>query len=170
MLARLVSRKAVSWEIGRRYGPPMESENTNANACPLHGAGVSAQSLVGRRLAGVVGAWHLYGSDDPAGPLDVWLIDDAGAALHITTGSDWCLIVEVGEPHTGYDMGDSGLVTVGAADARTPFADHVGECVLAVWEEYEPNAGRIALELAFPTGRVRCDGWAGDLLGGEVAG
>ncbi|MGW6970404.1 hypothetical protein [Streptomyces sp. NPDC054952] len=139
----------------------MESEKSKE--CPLHGAGASAQGLVGRRLAGVVGSWHFYGSDDPAGPLDVWLIDDQEAAVHITTGSDWCLIVEVSEPHAGHDMGESGLITVGAMGDSTPFADHLGESVLAVREDHEPNTGRIALELSFPTGRVRCESWAGDL-------
>ncbi|MGW8760875.1 hypothetical protein ACWGN5_00040 [Streptomyces sp. NPDC055815] len=139
----------------------MESEKSTE--CPLHGSGVSAQSLVGRPLAGVVGSWHWYGSDDPAGPLDVWLIDGRKAAVHITTGSDWCLIVEESEPHAGYGMGDSGLITVRAMDDEPPFGDHIGESVLAVREEHEPNTGRIAVELSFPTGRVRCDSWAGDL-------
>ncbi|MFI6423263.1 hypothetical protein ACIBG6_38535 [Streptomyces sp. NPDC050842] len=83
--------------------------------------------------------------------------------MHIATGSDWCLIVEMSEPHVGHDMGDSGLITVGAMGVGTPFADHIGESVLAVREDHEPNTGRIALELSFPTGRVRCDSWAGDL-------
>ncbi|MET8784072.1 hypothetical protein [Streptomyces sp. NPDC004589] len=138
-------------------------ESDKSNECPLHGTGVSTQSLVGRRLAEVVGSWHLYGSDDPAGPLDVWLIDDQVAAVHITTGSDWCLIIEASEPHAGYDMGDSGLVAVGAIGEETPFADHIGESVLAVREDHEPNTGRVALELSFPTGRVCCESWAGDL-------
>ncbi|MGW0697945.1 hypothetical protein ACWD0A_01070 [Streptomyces sp. NPDC002867] len=124
---------------------------------------MSAQSLVGRRLAAALGSWHLHGSDDPAGPLDVWLIDDQGAAIHLTTGSDWCLIVEASEPHAGYDMGDSGLITVGAIGGKTSFADHIGESVLAVREDHEPNTGRVALELTFSTGRVRCESWAGDL-------
>ncbi|MER7490552.1 hypothetical protein ABTY20_32660 [Streptomyces sp. NPDC126497] len=138
-------------------------EPDKSNECPLHGAGVSAQSLVGRRLAEVVGSWHMYGSDAPAGPLDVWLIDDRGAAIHLTTGSDWCLIVEASKPHAGYDMGDWGRVTVGTIDGETPFADHVGEDVLEVREEHAPNTGRVVLELTFPTGRVRCESWAGDL-------
>ncbi len=142
---RLVPYNAVNWEIGRRYCRPMEPETSNE--CPLHGAGVSAHCLVGRRLAEVVGSWHLYGSDSPAGPLDVWLIDDRGAAIHLTTGSDWCLIVEASKPHAGYDMGDSGRVMVGAIGEETPFADHVGEDVLAVREEHAPNTGRVALEL-----------------------
>ncbi|MDX2705771.1 hypothetical protein PV350_23335 [Streptomyces sp. PA03-6a] len=124
---------------------------------------MSAQGLVGRRLAEVVGSWHLYGSGAPAGPLDVWLIDDRGGAFHLTTGSDWCLIVEASEPHAGHDTGDSGRVTVRAIGEETPFADHVGEDVLEVREEHVPNTGRVALELTFPTGRVRCESWAGDL-------
>ncbi|MFE6719784.1 hypothetical protein ACFVDU_19670 [Streptomyces albidoflavus] len=118
---------------------------------------------MGRRLAGVVGSWHLYGSDAPAGPLDVWLIDDQGAAVHLTTGSDGCLIVEASKPHAGYDMGDSGCVTVRPVDGEVPWADHVGEDVLEVREEHAPNTGRVALELTFPTGRVRGESWAGDL-------
>lgn len=134
-----------------------------SNECPLHGAGVSAQSLVGRRLAEVVGSWHLYGRDAPTGPLEVWLIDDLGAAIHLTTAADWCLIVEASEPHAGYDMGDPGRVTVGVIGEGMPFADHVGEDVVEVREEHAPNTGRVALELTFPTGRVRCESWAGDL-------
>lgn len=139
----------------------MESEKSNG--CPLHSGGVAAQSLVGYLLAEVVGSRHVYGGDASAGPLDVWLIDDRGATVHITTGSDGCLIVEDSEPHAGYGMGDSGRVTVGSIGNETPFADHIGESVLAVREEHEPNTGRVALELSFPRGRVRCESWAGDL-------
>ncbi|MDN3271492.1 hypothetical protein [Streptomyces sp. MA15] len=124
---------------------------------------MSAQSLVGPRLVEVVGSWHLYGSDGLAGPMDVWLIDDRGAVTHLTTGSDGCLIVEASKPHIGYDMGTSGRVTMGAIGEKTPFADHIGEDVLAVREEHAPNTGRVALELTFLTGRVRCESWAGDL-------
>ncbi|MFI8325221.1 hypothetical protein [Streptomyces sp. NPDC085529] len=138
-------------------------EPDKSNECPLHGAGVSAQSMVGRRLAEVVGSWHMYGSAAPAGPLDVWLIHDRGAAIHLTTGSDWCLIIEASKPHAGYDMGDSGRVNVGTIGEETPFADHVVEDVLEAREEYARNTGRVALELTFPTGRVRCESWAGDL-------
>ncbi|MFC9735068.1 hypothetical protein ACFWEO_12575 [Streptomyces roseolus] len=139
----------------------MESEKSNG--CPLHGGGVAAQSLVGHLLAEVVGSQHVYGGDASAGPLDVWLIDDWGATVHVTTGSDGCLIVEESEPHAGYDMGDSGRITVGSIGNETPFADHIGESVLAVREEHEPNTGRVALELSFPRGRVRCESWTGDL-------
>lgn len=142
----------------------MKSEKSEkSNKCPLHGAGMDVRSLVGRRLTGVVGSWHLYGSDDPEGPLDVWLIDDQGAAVRITAGSDWCLIVEMSEPHAGYDMGDWGRITVGAMDDAAPFAEHIGESVLAVREDLEPDAGRIALEISFPTGGVLCESYAGDL-------
>ncbi|MBT2365791.1 hypothetical protein J7E88_10815 [Streptomyces sp. ISL-10] len=138
-------------------------ESQKSNECPLHGAGASAQSLVGRRLAEVVASWHLYGSYEPAGPMDVWLIGDRDGAVHITTGSDWCLVVEVSEPHAGYDVGNWGLITTGAIGKETPFAYHIGESVLAVREDHEPHTGRVALELSFPTGRVRCESWAGDL-------
>lgn len=135
---------AVSWEVGWQYCRRMESEKSNG--CPLHGGGVAAQSLVGHLLAEVVGSQHVYGGDASAGPLDVWLIDDRGATVHVTTGSDGCLIVEESEPHAGYDMGDSGRVTVGSIGNETPFADHIGESDLAVREEHEPNTGRVALE------------------------
>ncbi|MFF7678505.1 hypothetical protein [Actinacidiphila glaucinigra] len=79
----------------------------------------------------VVASWHVYGTDDPVGPLDVWLIDEGDRAIHITTGSDWCLVVETSEPYAGYDMGDSGHITVGALDGTTPFEGHIGESVLA---------------------------------------
>ncbi|MEU9401657.1 hypothetical protein [Streptomyces sp. NPDC048242] len=139
----------------------MESEKVYE--CPLHGGGAAVRSLAGRLLAEVVGSRLVCGGDIPVGPLDVWLIDDREATVYVTTGSDGCLIVEESEPHHGYDMGDSGRVTVGAVGNETPFADHIGESVLAVREEHEPNTGRVALELSFPGGRVRCESWAGNL-------
>lgn len=42
----------------------------------------------------MVASWHLYDSEAPSGPLDVWLIDSEAVATRITTGSDWGLIVE----------------------------------------------------------------------------
>ncbi|MFG2301828.1 hypothetical protein [Actinacidiphila glaucinigra] len=111
----------------------------------------------------VVASWHVYGTDDPVGPLDVWLIDEGDRAIHITTGSDWCLVVDTSEPYAGYGMGDSGHITVGALDGTTPFERHIGESVLAAREDLEPQTGRVALELSFPSGRVRCESRAGDL-------
>jgi hypothetical protein len=35
--------------------------------------------------------------------------------------------------------------------------------VLAVREEGAPESGRLALEITFGSGRVRCDTWSGDL-------
>ncbi|MFF3891546.1 hypothetical protein [Streptomyces sp. NPDC001914] len=69
----------------------MESERLNQ--CPLHGAGVRPAYLVGRRLERVIVSRHLQGAQAPSDPLDVWLIDSDEVAPHITTGSDWCLIV-----------------------------------------------------------------------------
>ncbi|MCX5388894.1 hypothetical protein [Streptomyces sp. NBC_00094] len=131
--------------------------------CPLHGVGVRPDYLVGRRLEQVVASWHLYGSEAPSGPLDVWLIDSEAVATHITTGSDWCLIVETSTPSAGYDMAESGRVEVAPISGETPFADHLGETVLAVSEEGAPDSGRLALEISFASGRVRCETWSGDL-------
>ncbi|MFF8696744.1 hypothetical protein ACF08W_31475 [Streptomyces sp. NPDC015144] len=130
---------------------------------PLHGAGVRPDYLVGRRLEQVVASWHLYGSEAPSGPLDVWLIDSEAVATHITTGSDWCLIVETSTPFAGYDMAESGRVEVAPISGETAFADHLGETVLAVSEEGAPDSGRLALEISFGSGRVRCETWSGDL-------
>ncbi|MFE0686812.1 hypothetical protein ACWGNE_01010 [Streptomyces xiamenensis] len=124
---------------------------------------MATQRLVGFRLADVVGSHHEYGEHAPVGPLDVWLIGDFGVTVHVTTGSDGCLIVEETKPHTGYDMGAAGRVTVGMISRRAPFRDHIGESILAVQDEHSPNIGRVAMELSFPTGRVRCESWAGDL-------
>ncbi|MET9675650.1 hypothetical protein ABZY68_21525 [Streptomyces sp. NPDC006482] len=131
--------------------------------CPLHGVGVRPDYLVGRRLEQVVASWHLYGSEAPSGPLDVWLIDSEAVATHITTGSDWCLIVETSTPSAGYDMAESGRVEVAPISGETPFADHLGETVLAVSEEGAPDSGRLTLEISFGSGRVRCETWSGDL-------
>ncbi len=71
----------------------------------------------------------------------MWLIDNRGATVHVTTGSDGRLIVEEWEPHADCDMGDWGHGN------ETPFADHIGESLLGVREEHEPITGRVALEL-----------------------
>ncbi|ALC19000.1 conserved hypothetical protein [Streptomyces pristinaespiralis ATCC 25486] len=131
--------------------------------CPLHGVGGRPDYLVGRRLEQVVASWHLYGVGAPSGPLDVWLIDSEAVTTRITTGSDWCLIVEQEVPFAGYDMAESGRVAVAPIEGETPFADHLGETVLAVREEGAPENGRLALEITFGSGRVRCDTWSGDL-------
>ncbi|PKV82719.1 hypothetical protein [Streptomyces sp. TLI_146] len=138
-------------------------ESKRWNECPLHGAGVRPDYLVGRRLEGVLASWHLYGGQQRSGPLDVWLIDSAEAATHVTTGSDWCLIVETSLPFRGYDMAELGRIEVAPAHGETPFASHLGERVLAVREETDPDLGRLALEITFGSGRVRCDTWSGDL-------
>ncbi|MEV7144508.1 hypothetical protein [Streptomyces tauricus] len=139
----------------------MESEKVNQ--CPLHGSGARPEILVGRRLEEVFAAWHRSGDEEAEDPLDVWLIDGQGTSLRITSGSDWCLIVESSRPHEGYDMGSWGRIEVAPVGDRTPFAAHLGEDILAVREEFEPKSGRIAFEVTFASGRVRCDSWAGDL-------
>ncbi|WP_314618808.1 hypothetical protein [Streptomyces stackebrandtii] len=138
-------------------------ESKRISECPMHGVGVRPDYLVGRRLEQVVASWHLYGSEAPSGPLDVWLIDSEGVATRITTGSDWCLIVEASDPFAGYNMAESGRVEVASISGETPFADHLGATVLAVSEESVQDNGRIALEITFDSGRVRCETWSGDL-------
>jgi hypothetical protein len=44
---------------------------------------------------------------------------------------------------------------------RSPLA--LEKDVLAVREEFEPKTDRIAVEVTFASGRVRCDSWGGDL-------
>jgi hypothetical protein len=129
----------------------------------LHGPGTHPELLVGRRLEEVFAAWHRNGGEEAEDPLDVWLIDSQGSSMHVTTGSDWCLIVESSSPHEGYGMDSWGRVEVAPIGDRTPFAAYLGEDVLAVREEFEPKTGRIALEITFASGRVRCGSWAGDL-------
>jgi hypothetical protein len=98
----------------------------------------------------------------------VWLVDERGATAHITISADWCLLVEEGAPDDGYDMGEHGFISVGPIGDATPFARHVGSTVRAVREEHHPLTGRVALELDFVDGGVRCDGWAGDLRLSEL--
>ena len=90
-------------------------------------------------------------------------VDDHGGCTHVTTGSDWCLIVEEAPPDEGHDMQECGRVEVGPIRGETPFARHLGEQVPAVGEEHHPSAGRVGLDLVFPSGRVRCRSRAGDL-------
>ena len=73
------------------------------NQCLLHGAGVRPAYLVGRCIERVIVSRHLYSTEAPSDPLDVWLIDSDEVATHITTGSDWCLIVETSALYEGYD-------------------------------------------------------------------
>ncbi|MDT0495102.1 hypothetical protein ACPEIF_31765 [Streptomyces sp. NPDC012600] len=73
------------------------------------------------------------------------------------------MIVETSAPFAGYDMAESGRVEVAPMSGETPFAGHLGETVLAVSEESVPVNGRIALEITFDSGRVRCETWSGDL-------
>lgn len=118
---------------------------------------------MGRRLVEVVAAWLAADGGETVGLLDVWLIDERGDAVHVTTGSDWCLVVEAAQPHAGYDTGASGRVRGEAVGDGTPFAEYVGESLVGVREEHEPNTGRVALDLVFPRGRVRCASRGGDL-------
>lgn len=83
-------------------------DHEKPSGCPPHGAGLRVESLVGRRLVEVVAAWQEVGGGEVVGPLDVWLIDDGGDSVHVTTGSDWCLIVEAAQPYGDYDLGASG--------------------------------------------------------------
>lgn len=138
-------------------------DHERPSECALHGAGLRVESLVGRRLVEVVAAWLVADGGETVGPLDVWLIDEGGDSVHVTTGSDWCLIVEAAQPHAGYDMGASGRVRVAAVGDGTPFAEYVGECVVGVREEHEPTTGRVVLEVVLPRGRVRCASWGGEL-------
>ncbi|MFJ2026813.1 hypothetical protein ACIODW_23825 [Streptomyces sp. NPDC087897] len=132
------------------------------SACPLHGVGVFPGYLVGRRIERVVVSGHPYGSEPPSGPLDVWLIDSETVVTRITTGSDGCLMVETA-PFAEDDPAESGRVGGSAVSGETPFADHLGETVLGVGEEGAPGGGRLALEIAFASGAVRCASWSGGL-------
>ncbi|MGW4700047.1 hypothetical protein [Streptomyces sp. NPDC004285] len=60
-------------------------------------------------------------------------------------------------------MAESGRVEVVPVRGENPFTDHFGMTVLAVSEESVPDSGRIALEITFDSGRVRCETWSGDL-------
>ncbi|MDA1388093.1 MULTISPECIES: hypothetical protein [Glycomyces] len=93
----------------------------------------------------------------------MWLTVEREGPIRITTGSDWCLIVDASKPHAGYDLGEGGRVEVRESGRETPFGSHLGEDILGAREDYEPFTGRIGLDLTFATGRVRCESWAGDL-------
>ncbi|MFE5948710.1 hypothetical protein [Streptomyces sp. NPDC056480] len=71
--------------------------------------------------------------------------------------------MEASDPFAGYDMAESGRVEVASISGETPLADHLGATVLAVSEESVQDNGRIALEITFDSGRVRCETWSGDL-------
>jgi len=110
-----------------------------------------------------VAAWYCHASEDAADPLEIWLVDDVGDRIRVTSGSDWCLIVDDAAPFTGYDLGESGRVEVVASERGTPFASHVGEVVLAVHQKFDARTGRVSLEICFPTGSVHCRSHRGNL-------
>ncbi|MER5730537.1 hypothetical protein ABT084_19765 [Streptomyces sp. NPDC002138] len=132
--------------------------------CPLHGAGTDPTRLVGRAISSVVASWHVYEGERSEAPLDVWLLDSEGESTRITTGSDWCLIVESARPHEPYDMGEWGRIEVGDDLGDHPFLRHLGDTVATVAEFAVPQTGRTHLEIGFADGdRVRADCWEGDL-------
>lgn len=125
----------------------------------VHGNAARALINTAQRI---VASWHRHAKAQ-SGPLDVWLIDSDGVATRLTTGSDWCLIVERATPYEGYDMGAGDRVEVAPVKDETPFAAHLGETVLAVREEADAATGRLARDIIFNSGRVRCESWAGEL-------
>ncbi|MEV7612790.1 hypothetical protein [Streptomyces sp. NPDC089799] len=133
--------------------------------CPLHGAGTDPTRLVGRAIRRIVASWHITDDGERSeAPLDIWLIDSEGESTLITTGSDWCLIVESAEPDEPYDMGEWGSVVVGEDLGDHPFLRHLGDTVATVAEFADPVGGRTLLEIGFADGdRVRADCWQGDL-------
>jgi hypothetical protein len=137
--------------------------STELYECPLHGTAVDHDRLVGRRVRRIVAARHRHDFEDAVGPLEIWLVDDLGGYVHITTGSDWCLIVDDAAPHAGYDLGESGRVEVVASEHGTPFARYVGEAISSVDERFDARTGRVGLEICFSTGRVECGSWRGNL-------
>ncbi len=141
--------------------------------CPLHGSGTDPTRLVGRTIERIVASWHVYEGERSEVPLDVWLIDGLGEATRITTGSDWCLIVEASAPHESYeshDMGAWGRIEIGEDLGDHPFLRHLGETVASVAEFALPDHGRTHLEIGFPGGEVRADCHEGDLRLTRIAG
>lgn len=132
-------------------------------ACPVHGERMDPRELVGRELCAVVASWHHFVGRPVSGPVQVWLVDQFGRFTYISTSADWCLLVEEREPHSGFDMGEYGRFEIGPDSGRTVFARHVGSVVLAVREEHDEMVGRVALEICFRGGGVRCFGQGGDL-------
>ena len=132
------------------------------SVCPAHGAGSDPSLLIGVRLQRVVASRHVLDERVDGELIDLWLIDDDGACTHITTGSDWCLIVEASAPLDGYEMGALGRIEV-SGDIETPFTSHIGERVLDVRETWARKTGRVGLVIEFESGTVRCDSRAGDL-------
>lgn len=119
--------------------------------------------MIGRRLVRLAASWHVYEGRRDDSPVDLWLIDDHGVSTHVMTGTDWCLVIDHAEPYEGYEMGDWGRIDVEPDAEGTPFSRHLGHIVLAAREEWDPITGRIALELDFGSGAVRCESRAGDL-------
>ncbi|MEE2054081.1 hypothetical protein [Nocardiopsis tropica] len=137
--------------------------STTRRECPLHGAGADPARLVGRRVRQVMAAWHARADRGATDPVEVWLVDDLGDAIHLTTGSDWCLVVDDAAPHSGYGMGGYGSVEVAPWTHGSPFVPHAGEPVVAVHERFDSETGRVGLKIVFPTGSVEYESWSGDL-------
>ncbi|ARF77926.1 hypothetical protein ACIG0C_31230 [Kitasatospora aureofaciens] len=103
-------------------------------SCRAHGPGLDCAALVGRR------------------------------SVRLASGTDRCLMVDAEPPYEGYDMGDWGRIEVLPADTGSAFDAHLGEPVLAIRDECEQMTGRMALELDFPSGTVRCESYGGELI------
>jgi hypothetical protein len=58
-------------------------------------------------------------------------------------------------------MAEPGRAEAASISGETPFADRLGERGLADSEEGSPDSGRLALEIVFDSGRVRCEPWSG---------
>ncbi|MFD3729287.1 hypothetical protein [Streptomyces sp. NPDC058671] len=75
-------------------------------------------------------------------------IDSEAVATHITTGSDWCLIVESSDLFAGYDMAKSGRVEVALISGKAPVRGSPRRDGDGSQRRECPDSGRIALEIA----------------------
>ncbi|MFF9644069.1 hypothetical protein [Kitasatospora aureofaciens] len=74
-------------------------------SCRAHGPGPDCATLVGRRFARIVAAWHVFeGRRDPI-PVDLWLVDGRGRSVRLASGTDRCGYTEAGAEHVVARLG-----------------------------------------------------------------
>ncbi|MCD0484589.1 hypothetical protein LO771_19865 [Streptacidiphilus sp. ASG 303] len=128
------------------------------------------RTLVGRRLHGVVAAWHVFEGVKDHQPIDVWLFLDVGGPVEIGVASDWRLTLDASQPYEPYDMQECGVVEVRPLSGHFPLAKHRGEEIQDVGEDIHPLAGRMRMDLRFASGAVRFESYGGELRVQAVPG
>jgi len=123
----------------------------------------NAQDLIGRRLLRVVTSWHHHPATAPS-LLHMWLyLDGLGPVRFHTLGDD--LDLRIDEPHSPYDMGEYGHVTVGDNAPGFPMSPFVDRRIVSVRPVRNPDIDHVTgVILHFENGDIRIHAVADELV------